>query len=191
MRKHLFWVLVALAAALAAHAAVALYVPGWWFAREVERLSLAHGRNNFFVMTPEQQAELFPGLPRSGVAGVCIFDLSRGDVSFSADLPEGPWIASIYTRKAEAIYAVNDRQSGADSFTLRLSLAPGLIDQILGSAAKEGIEDLASGWTVMSPEPSGLAILWYPVSAAGIRTVAAEAMGRSRCAPREDGATAQ
>lgn len=191
MRAHLFWALVALAAALAAHAAFALYVPGWWFAREVDRLALAHGRNSFFVMTPEQQAELFPGLPRSGVAGVCIFDLSRGDVRFSADLPQGPWVASIYTRKAEALYAVNDRQSGTDSFTLRLSLAPGLIDQVLGATSGEGIEDIASGWTVMSPEPSGLAVVWYPTSVAGIRTAAAEAMGRSRCAPRDGGVTAQ
>jgi uncharacterized membrane protein len=191
MKKHLFWALVALVAALAAHAAFALYVPGWWFGREVDRLALAHGRNSFFVMTPEQQAELLPGLPRTGIVGVCIFDVSQGDVSFSADLPRGPWVASIYTRKADAIYAVNNRQSGADIFTLRLSLAPGLIDQIMGATSKDSLEDLSSGWTVMSPEPSGLAVVWYPAPEAGIRAVAAEAMGRSRCAPRNAAVTGQ
>jgi hypothetical protein len=39
MKRHLFWAVVALAAAVAAHAAFALYVPGWWFSRQVERLA--------------------------------------------------------------------------------------------------------------------------------------------------------
>ncbi|MFM8746795.1 MAG: hypothetical protein ACKOED_09030 [Aestuariivirga sp.] len=186
MKRHLFWALVALAAGLAAHAAFALYVPAWWFGRQVERLAREHGRNSFFVMTPERQSELFPGLPRSGVAGLCIFDVTDGKVTFTADLPPGLWVASIYTRHAEPIYAVNNRQSGADSFTLRLSLAPGLLDQILGSAATDSLEDLASGWTVMSPEPTGLAVLWYPAPEAGVRAAAAAAMARSRCGASAD-----
>lgn len=191
MKRHLFWAVVALAAAVAAHAAFALYVPGWWFSRQVERLALTHGRNSFFIMTPEQQAEIFPGLPRSGVAGLCLFDAAQGDVSFTADLAQGLWVASIYTGHAEPIYAVNNRQSGADRFTLRLSLAPGLIDQILGASSKDSLEDLASGWTVMSPEPTGLAVLWYPASEAGVRAAAAEAMARSRCGPLNGGPAAQ
>ena len=183
MKRHLFWALVALTAALAAHAAFALYVPGWWFSRQVENLALTNGRNSFFIMTPEQQADMFPGLPRSGVAGLCLFDLAQGDVNITADLPQGLWAASIYTGHAEPIYAVNNRQSGADRFTLRLSLAPGLIDQILGSASKDSLEDLASGWTVMSPEPTGLAVLWYPAPEASVRAAAAGAMARSRCGP--------
>jgi uncharacterized membrane protein len=191
MKHHLFWAVVALALAVAAHAAFALYAPGWWFSRQIERLAAEHGRNSFFVMTPEQQSELFPGLPRSGVAGLCLFDVTKGDVSFTADLPQGLWVTSIYTRHAEPIYAVNNRQSGADSFTLRLSLAPGLIDQILGTAPKDSLEDLASGWTVMSPEPAGLAVVWYPAPEAGVRAAAAEAMARSRCGPPNGGVAAQ
>jgi uncharacterized membrane protein len=191
VRRHLFWAVVALALALAAHAAFALYVPGWWFSRQLERLALAHGWNSFFVMAPEQQADLFPGLPRAGVAGLCLFDVSQSDVSFTASLPPGPWVASIYTSHAEPIYAVNNRQSGTDTFSLRLSLAPGLIDQILGAAPKDSLEDLASGWTVMPPEPRGLAVLWFPAAEAGVRAAAAEVIGRSRCAPLTGGAAAQ
>jgi uncharacterized membrane protein len=88
--RHLFWVAVALLAAIGAHAAFALFVPGWWFARGVERMAAEHGENRFFVLTPEDQAKLFPGLPRFGVTGICIFDVSRGDVVFSANLPGGP-----------------------------------------------------------------------------------------------------
>ena len=59
MKRHLFWAVVALAAAVAAHAAFALYVPGWWFSRQVEKLALTNGRNSFFIMTPQQQADVF------------------------------------------------------------------------------------------------------------------------------------
>ncbi len=182
MRLHLFWAAVALVAAVAAHAAFALYVPGWWFAREVERISAAHGLNSFFILPPDQQAELFPGLPRFGLTGLCVFDVSQGDVTFSANLPDGFWVTTIYTAKAEPIYSVNNRQSGANSFTVSLSRAPGLIEQIVQATDKERPE-IDSGWTVMSPEPRGLAVVWYPAAEPGLRSGVAEQVGRSRCTP--------
>ena len=78
MKKHLFWLLVAVVAGVLAHAAFALFVPGWWFSREVGKLAEAHGRNSFFILSPQEQAKLFPGLPRFGVTGVCLFDVGKG-----------------------------------------------------------------------------------------------------------------
>ena len=45
-------------------------------------------------------------------------------MTFAADLPDGFWITTIYTDKAETIYSVNNRQSGANSFTVSLSRRP-------------------------------------------------------------------
>ena len=185
MTRHLFWIAVALLTAIAAHAAFVVFVPGWWFSRSIERMAAAHGENSFFVLSPEEQATLFPGLPRFGVTGLCIFDVSRSDVTFSANLPEGYWVTAIYTDKADAIYSVNNRQSGADAFTVSLSLAPHLIEQIIQSTDSERPE-LDSGWTVMSPEPRGLAVVWYPTRETGLRPIAAEAVARSRCTAAEN-----
>ena len=110
MKKHLFWLVVAVVAGVLAHTAFALFVPGWWFSRGVGKLAEAHGRNNFFILSPQEQAKLFPGLPRFGVTGVCVFDVGKSNVTFAADLPDGFWITTIYTDKAEAIYSVNNRQ---------------------------------------------------------------------------------
>jgi uncharacterized membrane protein len=178
--RHLYWAAVALLAAAAAHAAFALFVPGWLFSRTVDRMSASHGENSFFILTPDEQASLFPGLPRFGVTGLCIFDVSQGDVTFSANLPEGFWVTTIYTEKAEPIYSVNNRQSGANMFNVSLSRAPGIIEQIIQATDKERPE-IDSGWTVMSPEPRGLAVIWYPTPENGMRPVAAEAVARSRC----------
>ena len=122
----------------------------------------------------------FPGLPRFGVTGLCVFDVAKGNVTFSADLPEGFWVTTIYTDKAEAIYSVNNRQSGANIFNVSLSRAPNLIEQIIQATDKERPE-IDSGWTVMSPEPRGLAVVWYPTPESGLRPIAAEAVARSRC----------
>lgn len=181
MKKHLFWLVVAVVAGVLAHTAFALFVPGWWFSRGVGKLAEAHGRNNFFILSPQEQAKLFPGLPRFGVTGVCVFDVGKGNVTFAADLPDGFWITTIYTDKAEAIYSVNNRQSGANSFTVSLSRAPGLIEQIIKATEKEAIADIDSGWTVTSPEPRGLAVVWYPTPEIGLRSIAAEQVARSRC----------
>ena len=180
MKKHLFWLVVAVVAGVLAHTAFALFVPGWWFSRAVERMSDAHGKNTFFILSPEEQARLFPGLPRLGVTGLCVFDVSKGDVTLSANLPEGFWVTTIYTDKAEAIYSVNNRQSGANLFNVSLSRAPSIIEQIVQATNKEKPE-IDSGWTVMSPEPRGLAVVWYPTPEAGLRAIAAEAVARSRC----------
>lgn len=178
--RHLFWAAVALVTAVAAHAAFALYVPGWWFSRAVEAMAAAHGENSFFILTPDEQASLFPGLPRLGVTGLCIFDVSKGDVTFSANLPEGFWVTTIYTDKAEAIYSVNNRQSGANTFNVSLSRAPNLIEQVIQATDKERPE-IDSGWTVDSPQAKGLAVIWYPTPESGLRPIAAEAVARSRC----------
>lgn len=179
--RHVFWAAAALLAAIAAHAAFVLYVPGWWFSRGVDRLAVAHGANSFFILTEEEQAKLLPGLPRSGVTGLCVFDVSQGDVTFEANLPEGFWITTIYSDRAEPIYSVNNRQSGADAFSVSLSRAPGLIEQIIRSTDGERPE-IDSGWTVNSPSEKGLAVVWYPAAEPGMHAIAAEAVARSRCA---------
>jgi uncharacterized membrane protein len=178
--RHLFWAAVALLAAVAAHAVFALYVPGWWFSRSVEAMAAAHGRNSFFILSPDEQARLFPGLPRFGVTGICIFDVSKGDVTFSANLPDGFWVTTIYTDKAEAIYSVNNSQSGANTFSVSLSRAPNLIEQIIQATDKDRPE-IDSGWTVKSSESRGLAVIWYPTPENGLRPIAAEAVARSSC----------
>ena len=185
MMRHLFWLAVALATALTAHAAFTLFVPGWLFAREVARMAASERQP-----TPSSSCRrrtrhsCFPACPaRASPASAC--SMSRAaNVTFSADLPDGFWVATIYTDKAEAIYSVNNRQSGSNIFNVSLSLAPGLIESLVMATDKERPE-IDSGWTVMSPEPRGLAVVWYPITEAGLREGAAEAVGRSRCGPEK------
>jgi uncharacterized membrane protein len=180
MMIRLYWIAVALAAAVLAHAAFVLFVPAYWFSQEVARMAGARGQNTFFILRPEEQAKLFPGLPRNGVTGVCLFDVSSGDVTLAADLPDGFWVTSIYTDRGESIYSVNNRQSGANVFNVSLSLAPGFIDMLIQATNKERPE-IDSGWTVLSPRPRGLAVVWYPLPEKALRAVTAESVSRTKC----------
>lgn len=181
--KRLFWLAVALVSAIAAHTAFVLFVPSYMFAQETRSIAAGHGDNSFFILPPEDQARLFPGFPMQGAMGVCVFDVSHGDVTFAADLPDGFWITTIYTDHGSAIYSVNNRQSGANAFSVRLSQAPGFIDMLLKATAKEEQAEIDSGWSVMSPEPRGLAVVWYPLPDMALRASTAKAMMRSRCGP--------
>lgn len=190
MLPRLFWIAVALTAAVAAHAAFALFVPSWMFSHEIRRMAADQGVNHFFILPPEDQAQLFPGLPRQGVAGICLFDVSKGNVTLAADLPDGFWVTTIYTDKGEPIYSVNNRQSGANVFNVSLSLAPGFLDMLIQATDKERPE-IDSGWTVMSPEPQGLAVVWYPLAEMGLRAITAESVARSKCGAEVPAAPSQ
>ncbi len=134
----------------------------------------------FFILSPEDQARLFPGYPRNGVTGICVFDLTAGDVTVSADLPEGFWITAIHTDHGEPIYSVNNRQSGANQFNVKLSRAPGFIEMLVQATDKERPE-IDSGWSVMSPRVRGLASVWYPLPDAALRDVTAQSIARTEC----------
>jgi len=176
----LYWLAVALFTAVAAHAGFVLMVPRYQFAQEVRRMVAPHGDNFFLIIPQAAQARLAPGFPRQGVVGVCMFDVSQSDVTLHANLPDGPWLTTIYTLSGEAIYSVNDRQSGSNIFTVSLSLAPGIIEMVLQATDKERPE-IDSGWTVMSPERRGMAVVWHPLADAALRPETVSAMSRTRC----------
>lgn len=176
----LYWTAVLLVVAVAVHVGFVLFAPAYRFSLYANEMSGGHGTNQFFIVEPRQQARLFPNLPRQSVLGACLYDVSAGDVAFNADLPEGFWVTTIYTIRGKPIYSVNNRQSGADAFTVSLSRAPGFIEMLLQATDKERPE-IDSGWTVMSPELRGLAIVWYPLVDPALRPSISQAMEKSRC----------
>ena len=175
-----YWIAVLIVVAVVVHVSFVLFAPAYRFSLYAKEMAGEHGSNQFFIVDSDQQARLFPNLPRQSVVGACLYDVSAGDVAFNADLPEGFWVTTIYTLRGKPIYSVNNRQSGADAFTVSLSRAPGFIEMLLQATDKERPE-IDSGWTVMSPEPKGLAIVWYPLVDPAMRKSIAQAMERSRC----------
>lgn len=179
----LFWIAAALFTALAVHSSIIVAAPGFSYGRAMTRLTAASGFNSFFIMPGEAQAHLFPTYPRHSVVGLCVFDVSEGDVEFSAHMPHGFWTLTVYSSTGAVIYSVNDRQAGTGNFTLGLSRAPGLVEALLKATEKEKIDE-DTGWTVKTVDPKGMAVLWYPETEPAIRSRIIREMQASTCTRR-------
>jgi uncharacterized membrane protein len=179
--RHLYWIITSLVLAIALHAGFVLAVPGYALQRSLASLVEEPGTNRFFIVPPEHQARLFPAYPASSVFGACAYDVAQTAVALSASLPEGMWTLTIYSASGDAVYSLNDRQSGTNRFTVKLSLAPSLLDML----SQVGGEDLsgATGWEVETPEPTGLALIWVPAQEKAMRRKLEDILAESRCSP--------
>lgn len=175
-----FWIIAAVFTALAVHSSIIVAAPGYSYGRAMTRLAAQAGFNAFFIMPSQAQTQLFPTYPRESVIGLCVFDVSAGDVQLSAQMPPGFWTLTVYSSTGAVIYSVNDRQAGTGSFTLSLSRAPGFVETLLKAAEKEKIEE-DSGWTVKTVDPKGLAVLWYPEVETAMRPHIIREMKASTC----------
>ena len=178
----LYWIVAAVLVAIVVHAGFILMVPALSFERSVARLSADSGANAFFILPQQEQSDLFPAYPRHSVVGICAFDVTSEQVQLTASMPDGFWTLTIYSNRGDVIYAVNNAQTGTNSFTVGLSRAPDIIEMLRQSTVKEAIGD-DTGWNVESPAPRGLAVMWYPVSEGAARAAVVEKMSATTCKP--------
>ncbi len=178
MRK-LYWLAAAIFLAMGIHAAFVLAMPAFVLKRSIARISDESGTNAFFVLSAEEQRRLFPAYPPLSAVGACAFDVAEGPVDFSADMPPGFWTLTIYSSSGKVLYALNDSQSGTARFTVKLKRAPGLLEIL----SKTGPDDpgTMTGWNVSTSEPTGLAVLWQPVSEAALRPGIIRSFGKTIC----------
>lgn len=175
----LYWFVTAIFLAMGVHAAFVLSMPAFVLERSIERISSEAGTNTFFVLPLEEQRRLFPTYPPLSVIGACAFDVSKGPVDFSADMPVGFWTLTIYSSSGDVIYALNDTQAGTGRFTVNLKKAPNLLDMLSQTTADDPVT--MSGWTVSTVEPKGLAVLWQPVAEAALRPSVVHNLGKTIC----------
>ena len=176
--RWLGWILIAIFATFAAHAAFVLAVPTFTLGRDIAQFGAKPGSNTFFILPGADQARLFPTLPASGVTGVCAFDLSQGQVDFSGDLPDEYWTLTIYSSRGDVIYAVNNEQSGEGPFTVNLKEAPSLIQLVLQTGGEEVAD---TGRSVESGSTTGLIVLWMPLAEPTMRQAVIKRFERSSC----------
>lgn len=177
----LYWIFTSLVLAIAVHVGYVLVAPSYALQRSLEALVAEMGMNRFFILGPGDQARLFPAFPPEHVFGACAFDLGETKISLTASMPEGMWTLTIYSASGDVVYTLNDTQSGTASFTVSLSLAPGLVEMI----TQTGIEDPVNvtGWEVKTSEPTGLAVFWIPVSEDAMRAGVIKTLGSTACRP--------
>jgi uncharacterized membrane protein len=177
--QRVFWLIAAILTASLTHTAFVLVIPKFSLERTMARLSTAAGVNTFFILPGEERSMLLPSFPSNSVVGACAFDVETGPVAVDANMPDGFWVLTVYSAKGDVLYALDSNQAGTNSFTVTLSKAPSLIEQLRTKPTEEEIS--ATGWSVQTPVTEGLAVFSQPVTdAARSRSVAALMM-KSKC----------
>ena len=176
--RNLYWLIAAFALAVTVHIGSVLFAPGFLFDRNLDRLTDGVPDNTFFVLPREAQSKIFPEYPPGTVFGLCRFNLTSGPITLDANLPDGFWTLTVYSRFGKTLYTVNDEQSGVDQFSLQLAMAPGILDQF---SAKEEDPVASSGWKVLSSDARGFALFWVPSIDQAMRESLTETLSKSSC----------
>ena len=180
MMRILFWLITASVLGVGAHVATLLFAPKLTFERSLA--SAVDGeRNQFALLTPQAQARLLPEYPRDALFGLCRFDLGKGPVTLTANMPDSLWVLAVYSSTGKTLYTVNDQQSGVNNFELKLVKAQSLLDMLSarGEDEPESVTDQA--WSVASPDKKGLALLWVPMPDPAQRAQLTAILGKSSC----------
>jgi uncharacterized membrane protein len=158
----IFWTIITVLVAIVSHLAYVLFVPTRNFSASLDEALKAHQINQFTVLDGAVQTKLMPFVSESDLVLLCKYDLTDGPVRLLMNVPEGYWTLAVYTIHGRQVYALNDRQADARSFSVKLSRARSFIEQLMraGEDAEAELENI--GWKVDVAEDRGLAFLWMP-----------------------------
>ncbi|HQY74265.1 MAG TPA: hypothetical protein PLK44_11165 [Aestuariivirga sp.] len=177
--RNLYWVVTAAVLAIIVHISMVLFAPGFLFDRNLNRLASDVPDNTFFILPAAAQSRIFPEYPSGTVFGLCRFNLTSGPVTLDANLPDGIWTLTVYSRFGRTLYTVTDEQSGVDTFSLQLAMAPGVLDVF--SLNEDDTEVETSGWKVLSSDERGFAVFWVPALDKAMRESLSETLSKTSC----------
>lgn len=179
--RNLYWVIVAAILGVGVHITTLIFVPGFVFEKSLNRLAADVPNNKFFLLPREAQRKIFPEYPPDALFGICRFDLTTGPVDLNANLPDTFWTLTVYSKSGKTLYTVTDQQSGTNTFSLKLAMAPGLLDMFLAKGDDDDDPVASSGWKVLSEDPRGFALFWVPASDQALRENLSETLAKSSC----------
>lgn len=180
MRSALYWLAVALLIGAVAHLSYVLIAPSFAMQRLMGDEPAGTQVNRLVLLDAAEQMRLLGETESEAVSAKCIFDISGGELSVAADMPDTFWSLTLYSAKGADLYTINDRQAGIDRFKLTVKKAPGLTD-ILGSDQAETARALSDGWSVEIPEPHGIAVFWIALDYPEQRKMFSDILARSSC----------
>jgi uncharacterized membrane protein len=180
VRSFLFWLAVALLIGAVSHLSYVLIAPSLAMQRLIGAGQDDTPINRFVLLDAPEQMRLLGETEREAVSAKCLFDISNGELSVAAEMPDTFWSLTIYSDKGADLYTINDRQAGTDKFKLTVRQAPGLMD-LLSSDQSETTRAMSNGWSLEIPEPKGIAVFWMALDYPEQRKLFTDILSRSSC----------
>jgi uncharacterized membrane protein len=180
MRAWLYWIAVALLIAAVSHLSYVLIAPSFAMQRLMGGSREGGQVNRFVLLDAAEQMRLLGETGTEALSGKCVFDISKGELSVAAEMPDTFWSLTLYSDKGADLYTINDRQAGTDKFKLTVKQAPGVMDLLSGDQS-DTTRALSDGWSVEIPEPHGIAVFWMALEYPEQRKLFSEILSRSSC----------
>lgn len=180
MRAWLFWIAVALLIGAVTHLSYVLIAPSFAMQRLMGGKQAQAQINRFVLLDADEQMRLLGESTSEAVSGKCVFDISKGELSVAAEMPDTFWSLTLYSDKGADLYTINDRQAGIDKFKLTVKRAPGIMELLSGDQSESG-RALSDGWSVEIPEPHGIAVFWMALDYPEQRKLFMDVLARSSC----------
>ena len=185
MMGRLYWFFTAAFLGIAVHIATILYLPSVSFNHNLAQVTAQAPRNSFFVMKPENQTALLATATAQDVVGLCLVDVSKGNIVISAQGLNQLWSVAIYNASGQQVYAINDVEAGTGDFSIELSKAKSLWQQVTSKPAAEDAKVIENiGWHAELSENTAIAVLWMPVPGANQRPTLEAAAKATSCKPK-------
>jgi uncharacterized membrane protein len=186
-----FWFVLSSLIALAVHISYVLFVPAMQFQSRINDLVPNDGKSQWRVIADSERYNLLPGFSGSGLAAACPLDVSKGTMELELNVPKDYWVLSIYSQSGKQVYALNDKQAGAETFSIVVSRTKSIVDQVFNAAEPE--DKVASitnaAWNVSLPDRRGVAVLWIPTGSDGMRSAHTKLVEKSVCKRAQTPAT--
>lgn len=177
MRSALFWMAVASLIAAVSHLSYVLIAPSFAMHRLMGGEAIQV--NHFVLLEPAEQIRLLGETASEAISGKCLFDISSGELSVAAEMPDTFWSLTLYSDRGTDLYTINDRQAGIDAFKLTVKRAPGILDLLSRDQSESRAR--GDGWSVEIPEPSGIAVFWVALDYPEQRKLFTDILSRSSC----------
>ncbi len=179
MNGRFYAVVVFVLMTIAVHLAYILFAPGSKFSDAVTDLASMHGVNNFAVLDAETASKLLKHAPSDMIVAVCLFDLSSGPVKVISTVTGRYWVLSIYSKRGDIIYTLNDRQAASEKVGVTINR------QLAGNpdAPATGSDSTPDGIVakVVSNDPQGLIVVRSGLSLPHEEAVLSDVLMRSTC----------
>jgi uncharacterized membrane protein len=185
MIRTIAWFLAAGLFAISVHIAYVMFIPREEMNQVIGESARIAGMNRFTVLSGEQQEHILNESGKTGLIGLCPYDLSRGRLVFDASLPDAVWSFTVYSESGEDSYALNEVEAGTNRFQLTITPSPGLIGLLSGEGSDAGM--IGDGWTVETRSRRGVAIVWVALEDARLRSSYADVVSKSSCRLEPDG----
>jgi uncharacterized membrane protein len=179
----MFWLCMALLIGVAVHIGYILTVPGMIFQQSTASASGDAKINTMQILSKAARLDLLPGYAGESVAAICRFDLAKGKVSLKLNVPPSYWTFAVFTERGRQIYALNDKQAGAETFDVEITRGKSIVGQLVSVGQPEDVveEITNAAWSVEMIEKNGLALLWVPVSNPLMRPSIEAVVKESKC----------